>query len=90
MERKNNMIIPHPESNLELNLLVLGAQVIKLLRSKNEFFLIEEVMSKFLKEDERRTPDMLINTLCFLYLLDLIEEDDFKVRLRRPYTPKLF
>lgn len=78
------MIIPHPEDNLNLNITVLGADIITFLsarKHKNNFILIENILLDFLKKDEKRTPDLFFNSLVFLYSIGLIERRDYKIKL---------
>ena len=61
------MILPHPESNLKLNILVLGAEIIKIMNKrkfKEKYSLVDDVMSEFLNEDKDRSPDLF----CMLSL----------------------
>jgi len=74
------MILPHPESDLSLNLMVLGVDIVEELKGK-DFILIESLMESFLKKQKKRTPDMFLNSLTFLYTCGLIEKKDFKVKL---------
>jgi hypothetical protein len=78
------MIVPHPEDNLNLNIMVLGADIINILNSKRyigKYVLVENVLSNFLKEDEKRTPDLFFNSLVFLYSIGLIDKKDYKIKL---------
>lgn len=78
------MIVPHPESDLRLNLMVLGAEIIRILQTKNnkgKLILVENILREFLKPDERRTPDLFIYSLLFLYSIGLIEQDGYKIKL---------
>lgn len=81
------MLIPHPEDNLNLNIMVLGADIIKFLSNKRmeKYVLIENVLTDFLKKDESRTPDLFFNSLVFLYAIGLIDRKDYKIKL----TPSL-
>lgn len=83
MWKGNNMIIPHPESDLKLNVLVLGSELIEYMKRKNKFVIIEEIMGDFLKKDKKRTPDLFIDTLIFLFLTDIIEYKGYKVRIKK-------
>lgn len=82
------MIKPHPESDMRLNIMVLGTDIIAMLNSKankNKFVLVESLLTQFLKRDEKRSPDLFIYTLTFLYSVGLIEHKGYKVML----TPKI-
>lgn len=74
------MILPHPESDLSINIMVLGADVLKLLRGR-DFILVEDLMLSFLQGNKKRTPDMFLNTLAFLFACGLIERKKYKVKL---------
>lgn len=85
------MILPHPESDLSVNILVLGTDIIRLLKGK-DFVLVEDVLSAFIKSGSKRTPDMFLNTLTFLYSCGLIEKRGYKIKLtpRQPQQIELF
>lgn len=74
------MILPHPESDLKLNIMTLGADIIQQLRSQN-FVLVETLLEKFIKQNSKRTPDMFFNALTFLYSFSVLECKEYKVRL---------
>lgn len=74
------MILPHPESDLRLNIMVLGADLIDQLKGQ-DFVLVESLLEKFLKKEAKRTPDMFFNSLTFLYSCGVIERKDYKVKL---------
>ena len=74
------MILPHPESDLRLYIMVLGADLIELLKGQ-DFVLVESLLEKFLKKGVKRTPDMFFNSLTFLYSCGMIERKDYKIRL---------
>lgn len=74
------MILPHPESDLSLNLMVLGSDIIKLLH-KRDYVLIDDVMGEFLTVSPKRTPEHFLNALTFLYTINVIERKQFKIKL---------
>lgn len=74
------MILPHPESDLKLNIMVLGADIIEQLKGQH-FVLVESLLEKFLKNETKRTPDMFFNSLTFLFSCGVLERKDYKVRL---------
>ncbi len=76
------MIKPHPESNLQLNIMVLSAEIIKRLKAEKGFVLVENVLETFLQQDKKRTPDLFFNSLTFLFALGLIEHSSFKIKLQ--------
>jgi len=75
------MLLPHPETDLSLNLMVLGSDIISILAEKKGFVLVETLMEEFLAGDKRRTPDTFFYSLLFLFTFDLIEQKDFKIKL---------
>ena len=74
------MILPHPESDLSMNIMVLGIDIIRLLK-RQKFVLLEDVLTDFVNKDAKRTPDLFLNTLTFLYSCGLIEKKGYKIRL---------
>jgi hypothetical protein len=74
------MILPHPESDLSLNLMVLGTEIVRLLKGK-DFILVEDMMNSFMQGGKKRTPDMFLNSLTFLYTCGLIERKGYKIKL---------
>ncbi|MBI3219877.1 MAG: hypothetical protein HYZ44_10220 [Bacteroidetes bacterium] len=78
------MILAHPDSDLQKNIMVLTADVIRILSTKNRkgsFVLVEDVMDDFLKVSEKRSPDLFLNTLTFLYSLGIIERNQYRIKL---------
>lgn len=78
------MLIPHPESDMKLNVMVLGSEVIKILKTRckgEKYVLVESILTDFLKGDERRTPDLFMYSLLFLYSVGLIERRGYKIKL---------
>lgn len=78
------MILPHPESNLKTNLMVLGADIINIMSSspfKNKYSVVDDIMSKFLKKDKDRTPDLFLYALTFLHTIGSIEKKEYKIKL---------
>ncbi|WP_375334246.1 hypothetical protein [Flagellimonas sp. C4] len=78
------MILPHPESNLRTNLMVLGADIIGIMSKspfKGEYVLVDDVMNKFLQVDKNRTPDLFLYAVTFLHTIGSIEKKEYKIRL---------
>lgn len=74
------MLLPHPESDLKLNMMVLGFDILEILKQK-DYVLIENLLDEFLHIDKKRTPDMFFNTLTFLFSCGVIEKKEYKVRI---------
>ena len=81
------MILPHPETDFSTNILVVATDIIKELKRHKKTVLLERVMQSFLNKDIKRTPDLFIKSLVFLYSFGLIEYDNYKVKLT-PRTSK--
>lgn len=81
------MILPHPETDFSTNILVVATDIIKELKHQKKTVLLEKVMQSFLSKDVKRTPDLFIKSLVFLYSFGLIEYDNYKVKLT-PRTRK--
>ncbi len=77
------MIIPHPESDLTQNTIVLGGGIIELLKQSRGKMLVDELLVKFLKKSINRTPDQFMESLLFLYSVGIIEKEQFKVCLKK-------
>ena len=75
------MILPHPETDFSINILVVASDIIKELQKHKTSVLLEKVMVSFLKKDIKRTPDLFIKSLTFLYSFGLIEYSNYKVKL---------
>jgi hypothetical protein len=75
------MILPHPETDFSTNILVVASDIIKELQKHKTSVLLEKVMDTFLKKDIKRTPDLFIKSLTFLYSFGLIEYSNYKVKL---------
>jgi len=67
------MILPHPESDLSLNIFVIGSEILQVLRKNKNYVLVENILSTFLRKDKSRLPDLCIDALAFLFTLGLIE-----------------
>lgn len=75
------MILPHPETDFSVNILVVATDIIKELKRHKKTVLLEKIMQSFLNKDLKRTPDLFIKSLVFLYSFGLIEYDNYKVKL---------
>lgn len=82
------MILPHPESDLSTNILVLGTEIIRLTRGK-DFVLIEDLMNSFIGGGKKRTPDLFLYTLTFLFACGVIEKKGYKIKLVQRRTEQM-
>lgn len=78
------MIKPYPEQDLNKNLMVVGAKVIELLNNKKrKKFIVEDILKDFLTKNKEYTPLDFFYTLSYLYALDIIEENSYKISLKK-------
>ena len=77
------MLLPHPESDLTLNLMFLGGEIVDLLRKEKKFVYIEKVLKVFLKKDPKRSFEHFLDALTFLFLMGFVDIDGYKIKLRR-------
>ena len=85
------MILAHPDSDLQKNIMVLAADIIKILSARNRkdtFILVEDVMEDFLKASDKRSRDLFLNTLAFLFSVGIIEKNEYRIRLLKPAKQK--
>lgn len=82
------MIKPEPEADLSLNVMVIGADIIKILKKAKNYLIIEDLQKEFIERDKRRTPQSFFNALTFLYILGMVSEDNYKVRLNYANSEK--
>lgn len=80
------MLIPTKYENINDNLLVLGANLISLLKQKQ--YNIEELFQAVnkLKEEKKKSLinlDQYFNTLTFLWIAKIISLDEFKIYLNK-------
>ncbi len=75
------MLIPHPESDLTLNIMVMSCSIIKYLKNKSYVF-IDTLLKNFMKEDSRRDANLFIECLIFLYMLGIIEHDENYIKIK--------
>ena len=78
------MIKPHPEADLNKNIMVIGAKILELLNSKRRTkFLAEDVLRDFLEKNKEYTPLDFFYTLSYLYTLGIIEENNYKIMIEK-------
>ena len=81
------MITPQPEADMSLNILIVGADVIKILFKNNEM-TVDGVLKEFMIKDNRRTHRLFYDTLTFLFILGILEESNYIIRIKHGYTQK--
>lgn len=82
------MIIPQPEADLSLNIMVVGADIIKILIKSKDDMTVDTLIKNFLLKDNRRTHQLFFDTITFLYILDIVEENSNIIKVKHGYTQK--
>ncbi len=75
------MSIIQPETDLSLNIIIVASDIIGFLKKKTKPQIVEKTLINFLKKDKRRTHDLFFDALTFLYIIEIIWEKDFKIKL---------
>ncbi len=86
------MIIPEPESDLSLNLLIISAEVIQLIKErlkKKKYVILDDILKTFIEEDSRRTINLLLDAITFLYFIDVIYFKDYRIVMRGSSQSKM-
>ncbi len=74
------MLIPSRFENLEHNTLVLGADILLVLKDKP--YNIESLYQK-LKHKDKISLDIYLDVVSFLWLMDFVEYDNFHIILKK-------
>ena len=74
------MIIPSKYENLNSNVLIIGSEIIKLL--KKQSYNIENLYQK-IKKAINIGFDTFYDTLTFLWLSEIIEKNEFQIYLKK-------
>lgn len=74
------MLIPTPFEKLNQNIMVVGADIISLLRKQK--YTIEELY-QLIKDKKQINLERFYNVLAFLWTTEVIESDDFYVFLKK-------
>ena len=77
------MIKVHPDSDLSLNIVVLGAELITLLKNNKNKVNTETLMKEFIKCDIKRTPELFIDAVVFLFLVNIIKYQSYNIILNK-------
>lgn len=78
------MALLHPESDLSMSTVAMGANLLKILREKKRPLIVDELMESFLRADKRRTQVNFFTTLYFLYMLGTIDRDGYRIKIMSP------
>lgn len=75
------MALFHPESDLSLNIVAHGADVLRFLHKQHEPVIGDDLLEDFLRRDNRRTPSVFFAALDFLYSLGAIRREGYRIVL---------
>ncbi len=75
------MINAHIEMDLNQHISVVSSKIIEFIESRGEMIL-ETLMRNFLKMYEFYTPDQFMDGLVFLFSIDCLNIQDYKVVLK--------
>jgi len=75
------MINAHIEMDLNQHVSVVSSKIIELVEAGDEIIL-ETLMRKFLKAYEFYTPDQFMDGLIFLFSIDCLSIQDYRVILK--------
>ncbi len=75
------MLNAHIEMDLNQHLSVISSKIIQLIQVGDEMIL-EALMRKFLKKYEYYTPDQFMDGLVFLFSIDCLTVQDYKVIIK--------
>lgn len=79
------MALLHPESDLSLSVVAMGAGLLKIL-SKKSPVMIDDLLASFLKQDHRRTIVNFYSSLEFLYTVGAVEHKHYHIAICRYST----
>lgn len=75
------MISAHVEMDLNQHISVISSKIIQLIEAGEEMIL-ETLMRKFLKNYEHYTPDQFMEGLVFLFSINCLAFQDYKVMIK--------
>ena len=78
------MALLHPESDLSMSVIVMGASVLEILsreKQKETGIIIDDLLAGFLKRDKRRTLVNFYAVLEFLYTIGVVEHENYHIRI---------
>lgn len=75
------MALLHPESDISMSSIALGANILKILRDTKKPIIVDELMERFLRADKRRTQANFFIALNFLYMVGTIDKDGYRIKL---------
>lgn len=82
------MSLLHPESDLSMSVLAMGASVIQALIECQRPVLVDDLQKIFVRHDYRRTYASFVATLEFLFVLGVINHVGYRISLALPSSGK--
>ena len=76
------MVIPHPESNLQESIIYYGNEILEKLYKNKSGVLIDVLLREFIEKSPNRTQKHFLDTITFLYATDLIQINDYKIKIK--------
>jgi hypothetical protein len=77
------MLTPPPETDLNDNPLVRGADILAFLKKHGDEIVVEEIMMDFLKQHPKTTADDFMDSISVLFTLGLIDYQHFRIRRKQ-------
>lgn len=82
-KQKKKMIIPHPDSDLTLNTMILGSNILEILQLNKCHMNVDSLMREFIKADIKRTPELFIDAVIFLYSINIIKYQSYNITIKQ-------
>lgn len=79
------MALLHPENDLSLSVIVMGASLLKILSEKSPV-MVDDLLASFFKQDRRRTAANFYSSLEFLYAVGAVEHEHYHIKICRHQT----
>jgi hypothetical protein len=73
------MIFINPESNINKNVAIVGAEILLLLKKRN--YIIDSLIEQVIKKNDELNEEIIFDTLTFLYVIDLIKVNEYRISL---------
>lgn len=85
------MALLHPESDLTMSLITLGADILRQLHRQKVPVIVDDLLEGHLRGDRRRTPANFFAALDLLYSVGSVEREGYRIRLMTEVSqPGLF
>ena len=78
------MALLHPESDLSMSTVAMGASLLRILSDRKTPIIVDELMEKFLRVDARRTQVNFFSALYFLYMLGAVDKVGYRIKIVPP------